>query len=300
MLEQVQAVRRGREVRRARRDEQPQRAAARRRTRRPSGAARTRLVGRSTGVRCATPPDPGLPAAAAADVYSSEPAERPRSSCGAERARQDNDGHAPREPHRPLASRCARAIARWLASPRCLAALRCGGCGTGHPRPIAAGDAGRSADVPVLPPLLGRAAASSATRSPRPTGRRATSARVGDSVYYGDCVKRQRDLRRRQLRAAAAGHDGHLPPALQRDARATAQHRRARRPGDRRTTKVARSSSTAGASRSTCSPNTFAHAYAAALARCGRSTRPARRAATCRRRSTAPAWPVRRARSSSA
>ena len=47
---------------------------------------------------------------------------------------------------------------------------------TGHPRAARRGHARRSRDVPLLPRLLGRAHASPATRSPRPTARRATSA----------------------------------------------------------------------------------------------------------------------------
>ena len=64
----------------------------------------------------------------------------------------------------------------------------------------------------------------------------------------------QRHLRRRQLPAAAAGHDRHLRAALQRRARPAAQHARARRARRPSTTKAARSRSTPAGSRSTSSP----------------------------------------------
>lgn len=82
--------------------------------------------------------------------------------------------------------RCAarRALAGLVA----LAAFAAGGCGTGHPRPIARGELAEAQTFPffkvywVGPRFDGHALAAV-------DGLRGYIDRIGDSVYYGDCVR---------------------------------------------------------------------------------------------------------------
>jgi hypothetical protein len=98
----------------------------------------------------------------------------------------------------PIARLCgslrARARAARRASPvaaACLAlaaAASAGGCGTGHPKPIAMGTLAEAQTFPyfrlywVGPSFLGHALVAA-------DGQKGYLSSLGDSVYYGDCVK---------------------------------------------------------------------------------------------------------------
>ena len=59
----------------------------------------------------------------------------------------------------------------------------------GQPRLDRRRRTGRSADVPLLPDLLGGTALCRVSRSSPRTGARSYNSEVGDSVYYGDCAR---------------------------------------------------------------------------------------------------------------
>jgi hypothetical protein len=81
-----------------------------------------------------------------------------------------------------------RALRILLALSAAGLALLTGGCGTGHPRPIATGELAEAQTFPyfrvywVGPSFEGNALAAS-------DGLRGYIDRIGDSVYYGDCVQ---------------------------------------------------------------------------------------------------------------
>ena len=144
----------------------------------------------------------------------------------------------------------------------------------------------------------GWAPASPASRSPRSDGQKGYNSGVGDSVYYGDCVQRKgifgggSCLLPLQVTTVIYGLHSNATLGPQRN---TGDPRGPRRPC---TTKGARSSSTAGAWRSTSSP-TPSPTRTRRRWNCARSTRPARPAGSCRRPSTAPACRARSTRSCS-
>jgi hypothetical protein len=75
-----------------------------------------------------------------------------------------------------------------LAACLAIAALAAGGCGTGHPRPVATGELAEAETFPfyklywVGPRFEGHVLAAT-------DGLRGYIDRIGDSVYYGDCVQ---------------------------------------------------------------------------------------------------------------
>ena len=182
--------------------------------------------------------------------------------------------------------RAARAGLLLAAS--CLA-VAAGGCGTSHPRAIAATRARGSRDVPLLPRLLGRARRFDGHPLAAADGLKGYINTVGDSVYYGDCV---------QSKGIFGGGSCLLPLQVttviyRLHSNATlgpaAQHRRprgARRPS---TTKAARSRSTPAGWRSTSSPTTSPTRCAAAQRAASAERARLGRRAPARRRSTAPA-----------
>ena len=188
---------------------------------------------RSTGARCATPPDPSLPRVeplpVPRDLYlsNSQPARKSREH----------------RPHR----RARRHPAR------CRTARR--GCATSQPAPLDRARARRSPDVPLLPRLLGRPS----LRLLQAGGRRRPpelQQRRGRQRVLRQLRARQ-DLRaeRRRLRTAAADHHADLHAPRQRVARAPSATRPARRARGHLQRRPP-SSSTAGAWRSTSSPTT--------------------------------------------
>ncbi len=133
-------------------------------------------------------------------------------------------------PTQPTASR-GQERARAAAS--CCVALALAGCGTSHPRPLAARLARRSPDVPVLPRLLGRPELPRAPAGRRRRPARATSPRSATASTTATACRA-----RASSAAAAASCRCRSPPsiyALHSNAAlgAAAQHPRPRRPRDR-------------------------------------------------------------------
>ncbi len=123
-------------------------------------------MGRSTGARCATPPDPSLPRALnlclSRGIYTSQTAHLPES--------------------RVNIVRISASVAILLA-----AALLAGGCATSQPAPITVRELAEAQTFPFyrvywVGPHFG------SYRLVAADGRQNYSSVVGDSVYYGNCL----------------------------------------------------------------------------------------------------------------
>jgi hypothetical protein len=138
----------------------------------------SRHVGRSTGARCATPPDPSLPASASCLSRG----------CSLSQTAHSSESRVTIARHSSPVTRPWSAVRRSASAAALLAlAALVGGCATGQPRPIAARELAEAETFPFFKvywvgPAFGR------YRLVAADGRADYDGSVGEGVYYGDCL----------------------------------------------------------------------------------------------------------------